>query len=260
MINPFNKHSSWVKFILVLAAGVYLGTLLISKNQSINPAGDSSFQYTASMAQQSLNAIKNSDSVAQNSADSDNDGLTDSEEAIFNSDPKNPDTDGDGFNDGAEVMSGFSPTIKGAAGAILAIPPDSAIKISDQSGKDAIASYLEQSKTPPILKSSSTIYQDAIKDAQNNDFKKIDQIISALKDSQAHLLSLSVPAEVKDIHKLTIAIMPALVDIFKEFKNIKAGAPTLNVILEKSQTLLPFINYLQLKINNLTAKYGIIEP
>jgi outer membrane protein OmpA-like peptidoglycan-associated protein len=37
------------------------------------------------------------------SADPDNDGLTNSEEKIFGTDPKNPDTDGDGLKDGDEV-------------------------------------------------------------------------------------------------------------------------------------------------------------
>lgn len=36
-------------------------------------------------------------------ADSDNDGLTDTDEALFGSDPQNPDTDGDGLLDGTEV-------------------------------------------------------------------------------------------------------------------------------------------------------------
>jgi hypothetical protein len=41
--------------------------------------------------------------------DRDNDGLTDAEEALFGTDPLNPDTDGDGFQDGAEVKSGYDP-------------------------------------------------------------------------------------------------------------------------------------------------------
>lgn len=43
-------------------------------------------------------------------ADDDNDGLTNSEEARFGSDPSNPDTDGDGFLDGEEVAAGHDPT------------------------------------------------------------------------------------------------------------------------------------------------------
>jgi hypothetical protein len=43
------------------------------------------------------------------SLDSDNDGLSDNEENLYGTDPKNPDTDGDGYSDGVEVKSGYSP-------------------------------------------------------------------------------------------------------------------------------------------------------
>lgn len=44
--------------------------------------------------------------------DSDNDGLANSDEAIFGSNPNNPDTDGDGLPDGIDVYSfGASPTL-----------------------------------------------------------------------------------------------------------------------------------------------------
>lgn len=42
--------------------------------------------------------------------DRDNDGLTDAEEALFGTDPQNPDTDGDTYQDGAEARSGYDPT------------------------------------------------------------------------------------------------------------------------------------------------------
>lgn len=41
--------------------------------------------------------------------DSDNDGLSDSDEALYYTDPNNPDTDGDTFLDGVEVAHGYSP-------------------------------------------------------------------------------------------------------------------------------------------------------
>lgn len=43
-------------------------------------------------------------------ADSDNDGLSDAEEAQYGTDPKNPDTDGDGIADGDEVKIAYQPT------------------------------------------------------------------------------------------------------------------------------------------------------
>lgn len=41
--------------------------------------------------------------------DTDQDGLTDSEEAVYGTDPENPDTDGDSYLDGDEVAAGYDP-------------------------------------------------------------------------------------------------------------------------------------------------------
>lgn len=57
-----------------------------------------------------LDAIK---PLAVQNIDTDNDGLSDNEEAYWNTDFKNPDTDGDGFLDGEEVASRHDPTIPG---------------------------------------------------------------------------------------------------------------------------------------------------
>lgn len=43
-------------------------------------------------------------------SDIDGDGLTFNEEAIYQTDPNNPDTDGDGYMDGEEVRGGYDPT------------------------------------------------------------------------------------------------------------------------------------------------------
>ncbi|MDO8469888.1 MAG: hypothetical protein Q7S84_02610 [bacterium] len=41
--------------------------------------------------------------------DADSDGLTDSQEILYGTDPANPDTDGDGYTDGEEVEKGYNP-------------------------------------------------------------------------------------------------------------------------------------------------------
>src|SRR3989344_8336291 len=46
----------------------------------------------------------------EDSDDFDHDGLKNAEEAVWGSDPYNPDTDGDGYLDGEEVFSDHSPT------------------------------------------------------------------------------------------------------------------------------------------------------
>lgn len=53
--------------------------------------------------------------------DSDQDGLSDEDEAKYNTDPKNPDSDGDGYKDGSEVDSGYDP-LKPAPGDKLGSP------------------------------------------------------------------------------------------------------------------------------------------
>ena len=47
--------------------------------------------------------------IVNGSIDDDKDGLTNSEESYYGTDPKNPDTDKDGYNDGAEVKAGYDP-------------------------------------------------------------------------------------------------------------------------------------------------------
>ena len=48
--------------------------------------------------------------------DSDNDGLTDGDEAVLGTDPNEPDTDGDGIDDGDEVALGTSPLFSDSDG------------------------------------------------------------------------------------------------------------------------------------------------
>lgn len=45
--------------------------------------------------------------------DQDQDGITDTDERLFQTDPKNPDTDGDGYLDGAEIQNGYNPLGEG---------------------------------------------------------------------------------------------------------------------------------------------------
>ena len=61
------------------------------------------------MAALALKAVNNPNS----DIDSDRDGLKDWEEALWGTDPKNPDTDGDGTNDGDEVKAGRNPLVPG---------------------------------------------------------------------------------------------------------------------------------------------------
>lgn len=56
--------------------------------------------------------------------DADHDGLTDDQEALWGTDPYNPDTDGDGYLDGEEVFSDHNPRVPQSEGDSLAAQRD----------------------------------------------------------------------------------------------------------------------------------------
>ena len=88
-----------VKILMVIlfgAAGLVLARVGILINKAFHPA-------TAAI---SLPAKVD----YEDSSDFDHDGLKNAEEAVWGSDPYNPDTDGDGYLDGEEVFSDHSPT------------------------------------------------------------------------------------------------------------------------------------------------------
>src|SRR6266567_3674295 len=62
--------------------------------------------------------------ICDKSIDSDCDGLTNTEEKLYGTDPTNPDTDGDGYSDGVEVKSGYDP-LKAAPGDRISSPTSS---------------------------------------------------------------------------------------------------------------------------------------
>src|SRR3989338_4921553 len=88
-----------VKILMVIlfgAAGLVLARVGILINKAFHPA-------TAAI---SLPAKVD----YEDSSDFDHDGLKNAEEAVWGSDPYNPDTDGDGYLDGEEVFSDHNPT------------------------------------------------------------------------------------------------------------------------------------------------------
>ncbi len=91
------------------------GSLLIGTDNIVDfdnlPDGDYIFTYTTTgaMAPCVNESVNITISVNNCIVDTDNDGLTDGEEATLGTDPNNPDTDSDGIEDGEEVMSGSDP-------------------------------------------------------------------------------------------------------------------------------------------------------
>lgn len=131
--------------------------------------------------------------------DTDQDGLTDSEEVSYGTDPNNADTDNDGYTDGVEVSSGYDP-LKPAPGDKLVV--DSAPMVAgvayevvdegttDNSGEnenltEKFLSQLEQqkstevetlqelSKNPSSVGNQATIDQLQSVSITNDDIEKI---------------------------------------------------------------------------------------
>ena len=100
MVFPTRKIVPVFIICLIVIGGIF--ALLEYKNQAktINNEG------VISVADQKI-----IDSIA--TKDSDNDGLKDWEEALWQTAPNNPDTDGDGAKDGAEIAAGRDPLKKG---------------------------------------------------------------------------------------------------------------------------------------------------
>jgi len=65
-------------------------------------------------------ATSGDDSGTDPTADSDQDGILDADEAALGTDPKNPDSDGDGLLDGEEVSGGTDPTNADTDGDLIA--------------------------------------------------------------------------------------------------------------------------------------------
>jgi len=92
--------------VMVVAMGFFAASLQNDIKKDLNNQ-NANFQNTLSNPSLStLNDLL---------VDSDNDGLSNSEEEQYGTDINNPDTDGDGYNDGEEVKNGYNPLIAGNA-------------------------------------------------------------------------------------------------------------------------------------------------
>lgn len=58
-------------------------------------------------------AVEKNEGIELNNNDIDQDGLANSEEAFYGTDPERADTDGDGFSDYEEVQGGYNPLGEG---------------------------------------------------------------------------------------------------------------------------------------------------
>lgn len=207
------------------------------------------------------------------SYDSDFDGLTDREERTYGTDPTNPDTDGDTFLDGEEISAGYNPLIPSPNDKITDIkayldgidpepniksPDELSIDISLETGREIVEKYLKETKTPSALKDSD-FFRKAFLEARDGDTKKLDEIIKELKKSYQDIKTVSVPIEALQLHKLTLAMMPALIDLFEDLKMSRTDPLKFLASIKSSQELIPYTIAIQFQITSLIDKYDIEE-
>lgn len=124
--------------------------------------------------------------------DSDQDGLTDSEEKLYGTNPQNPDSDEDSYSDGAEVRSGYNP-----------LKPAPGDKIVSESYPDStqVAGVENNSENPTNLTEQvAQKISQMTKDAGENDTVSLDDITSAVSeilDSQ-NQQTITLPEVTKD--------------------------------------------------------------
>jgi len=97
-----------ILLILVLGGGAFAGYYFFISTPDIEKF--TSLTPTDETAPVEVPVIEQEETADQ---DTDGDGLIDTDEKLYGTDPNNPDTDGDGFSDGDEVKNGFNPLGEG---------------------------------------------------------------------------------------------------------------------------------------------------
>lgn len=110
--------------------------------------------------------------IAAPEEDPDHDGLTNTEEVLWGTDPYNADSDNDSYKDGEEVASGHNPLVPG--------PND---LINDDNLTEQLSSLVVDGLASGDLKPDSTSYDKSVAD-----------IISSVNDSTNYLFNKSIDA------------------------------------------------------------------
>ncbi len=130
------------------------------------------------------------------SKDQDQDGLSDAEEMIWNTDPFNPDTDGDGFKDGEEATSGHDPLKPG---------PDDLIDTSNATDNLtglALAGLVEGS-----LKPGSANYEKSLNDLA-------DSIATGIRFSKPKLFTITTTTDTQQNYNNYLKNLAPIFDKF----------------------------------------------
>ena len=113
------------------------GNLNQNQNSNSNANTNNNSSLNSNSNTNTANSNINATSPLMPSKDTDEDGLTDSEEAVYQTNVNVKDTDGDGYYDGAEVASGFDPAKGGGA----KLADSTAMKTYSNSGAGYSAPY-----------------------------------------------------------------------------------------------------------------------
>lgn len=108
------------KWILILIAILFAGGVFVFSrfsSKGINVGNENKGKITAALeglgGERENTAKTETAFIYSFSLDDDEDGLSNAEEIIWGSDPRNSDTDSDGFKDGEEVRNNFDPLVAG---------------------------------------------------------------------------------------------------------------------------------------------------
>ncbi len=147
----FKKYLPSKKFIIVLSSLVVALILIFS------------FQ-AATDYLKNKSAVPNNKNLALQTSfkefmaiDTDKDGLPDWEEALWKTDPKNPDTDGDGTSDGEEVKAGRDP-LKANTAKAGQEPNDKIDPQKIAAEKKTVQEYIDLSATDKLARSLFSQY------------------------------------------------------------------------------------------------------
>lgn len=146
-----SKKLSILVAVLILFAGFLIGGFLIIKAKVGSANISEQFNYLIGNQNQPPK-------TESKDVDSDNDGLPDWQEKIYNTDPKNPDTDGDGYLDGEEVASGYDPLVKAPNDALPGTDTSKARPLPSNLTK-ALSLKLSQAVTNGTIKSFNSAGQ-----------------------------------------------------------------------------------------------------
>lgn len=118
--------------------------------------------------------------------DSDQDGLTDTEEKLYGTDPRKADTDGDGYSDGAEVKAGYDPLKPAPGDKLTATGDTAAIKAASSSGITADSTNI----TAQVAKEISSLAKKTDMNDSQTSLEEVQGIVNGALDSKSSAVTM----------------------------------------------------------------------